>query len=630
MVALVIKKSFKHKGTFLKLLALVTLLTLFFSAIAVTDKKRLLSDTRQHASEALVVYTANLEAELDKYEVLPQVLASFPVFRNGLEQQDKVQFVQAMNVALEKFNKQTNALDTYLINNSGITIAASNWNEETSFISEDLNFRPYFQKAVKEGRADYFALGTSSKKRGHYYASSINNEQGEVLGVLVIKVEMDHLESAWSDSSEMVAVTDADGIIFITTNSEWLYKTLEEIEPARAEMIRDSLRYGEAPLSPLGVIGSKKILGEGNLISVVDADNGQPLELLQQSVAVRNKEWNIHIFSDMTDVQSAVVDRLKLFGALTFLGIGSLFALFYHRKLKLEQARARHEMNESLRSINDRLETQVKERTKELSIANRQLTAEIAERGQTEFELRNTQDQLVQAAKLAALGQMATSISHELNQPLGAIRTFTDTARTYLSLNRKEEVDSNLGLIANMAERMSDIMQHLKAFARKTPLDLVPVLVDNAINETLFMLRPSIAHGQIDIHYQNDNPLLYVRAEPIRLQQVITNLVQNAIDSVAGTDQAKIIIHVTEEETRKVIICVSDTGAGICVDMLDKIFEPFHTTKTVGEGLGLGLSISYGLIKSFDGDIQVRNLESGGAEFKLTLHLANVLDLESA
>lgn len=624
------KISFNHKNKLLTLLVLVIFLILFFTGLAITDRKRLLSETLQHATEALVVYTSNLEAELDKYEVLPQVLASYPVFRQGLEQQDNIQLVQAMNLALENFNKQILALDTYIINKSGITIASSNWNEETSFISEDLNFRPYFQKAIKDGLADYFALGTSSKKRGHYYASKINSEQGEVLGVLVIKVEMDHLEAAWSQSAEMVAVTDSDGIIFITTNPEWLYRTLEEIEPARAARIRKSLRYGDAPLSPLSVSTSESLPGDGTLIEVMVAENEQPVQLLQQSVGVRNKQWNIHIFSDMSDVQTAVVNRLKLIGAFTFLGIGSLFALFYHRRLKLQQAKTKQEMNDRLLSINDQLETQVKERTKELSIANQQLVEEIAERGQTEFELRNTQDQLVQAAKLAALGQMATSISHELNQPLGAIRTFTDTARTYLSLDRKEEVDSNLGLIAKMAERMSDIMKHLKAFARKTPLDLGPVLVDTAINETLFMLRSSIDNGQIDFNYRNDNPLLHVQAEPIRLQQVITNLVQNAIDSVTGTDHAKIIVEVTQEEANQVIILVSDTGTGISDDMLDKIFEPFHTTKTVGEGLGLGLSISYGLIKSFDGDIEARNLESGGAEFKLTLHLANVWDVESA
>jgi len=264
------------------------------------------------------------------------------------------------------------------------------------------------------------------------------------------------------------------------------------------------------------------------------------------------------------------------------------------------------------------LEKQVEIRTSELRQSNEMLKEEIIERQQTERELTAAQDHLVQATKMAALGQMATSISHELNQPLGAIRAFADNAQEFIKRGDLQTATSNLQLISRMGDKMRSIMQNLKSFARKTPFQLEPVLVDNVINETLLLVDPISQKIGANIRYMPKDKEVLALAEPVRLQQVLTNLIQNSLDAVQEKkDKSGAINGVGDENT--VLISVSDSGDGIDPSVRDTLFEPFSSNKKAGDGLGLGLSLSQQIVEEFGGSLALTEGPLSGATFTVKL-----------
>jgi two-component system C4-dicarboxylate transport sensor histidine kinase DctB len=264
------------------------------------------------------------------------------------------------------------------------------------------------------------------------------------------------------------------------------------------------------------------------------------------------------------------------------------------------------------------LKTQVDERTRDLSESNASLQTEIDGHRHTEARLRTTQNELVQAGKLAALGQMSAALAHEINQPLAAIRTFMASAKVFARRGDLAQVVSNLDLITDLAERMARITGHLKTFARKSePGHPVPVQVDRAIDGTLFLLENQIkaAGVVVDRTVESD---LWVLGHAVQLEQVILNLVRNALDAVGDQEHGRITITGQASDSH-VQIKVADNGPGIPANQIDQIFDPFFTTKALGKGLGLGLSISYGIVQDFGGQIHARNLPGGGAELTVEL-----------
>jgi two-component system C4-dicarboxylate transport sensor histidine kinase DctB len=303
-----------------------------------------------------------------------------------------------------------------------------------------------------------------------------------------------------------------------------------------------------------------------------------------------------------------------------------LYVIERHRAYVVEKAAAAQ------------LKTQVEERTRDLSESNTSLQTEIDEHRRTEARLRTTQNELVQAGKLAALGQMSAALAHEINQPLAAIRTFMASAKIFARRGDLSQVVSNLDLITDLAERMARITGHLKTFARKSePGHPEPVQVDRAIDGTLFLLESQIKAVGVVVDKAVE-PNLWVLGHAVQLEQVILNLVRNALDAVADQENGRITITAQESESQEsknqesqnqksknqasenhVLIKVADNGPGIPANQIDQIFDPFFTTKALGKGLGLGLSISYGIVQDFGGQIHARNLAGGGAELTVEL-----------
>ena len=264
------------------------------------------------------------------------------------------------------------------------------------------------------------------------------------------------------------------------------------------------------------------------------------------------------------------------------------------------------------------LQTQVSERTRELRDANALLQTEVDERRRTEARLRATQNELVQAGKLAALGQMSAAIAHEVNQPLAAIRTFMASTKIYLQRGDSKQVSKNLDLIDGLAERMANITTHLKAFARKSePGRPEPVEVARAVDGALFLVESQIKAAGVRLSRRVE-PGLRVSGYAVQLEQVLVNLIANALDAVADVKEPAIDIEVRAAQDT-VRIRIADNGPGIPPEVVERIFRPFMTTKPIGKGLGLGLSSTYGIVQDFRGRMHAENRAGGGAELVVEL-----------
>ena len=302
----------------------------------------------------------------------------------------------------------------------------------------------------------------------------------------------------------------------------------------------------------------------------------------------------------------------RTLGAATF-ALGALVLLILQRR---DALRARLAIKAA---ANEALEARVHERTRDLTAANVALEAEITERRAAETALRRAQDDLVQAGKLSALGQMSAGISHELNQPLTAIRSFADNARVLLARGRDEDASANLSRIAELTVRMDRIIRNLRAFARKEGEPASDVALDKVTSDALALLAPKIEEIGADVDWTPPGAPVMVRGGAVRLQQVVMNLVGNALDAMAAQPEGARAVSVAIDPGAPVRLTVADSGPGLAEVAEGRLFDPFFTTKPVGEGTGLGLSISYGIVQSFGGRIHGENRANGGAIFTVEL-----------
>lgn len=566
---------------------------------------------REAGAHRLEVYAAGLESELAKYEYLPGLLTLerdvLALLRNPLE----ADLVQGVNERLERLNQIAGTAALYILDRKGLAIAASNWNEEASFVGMDLSYRPYFWDAMERGEGRFYAIGTTSGVPGFYFSRALRDGDG-VIGVGALKFSLDHLEHAWAGSSDVVLATDANGVIFLASNSIWKFRVVDKLSDEASERIRASRQYWNVTLTPLTVMVESELPDGAKLVTVnlpeVERQSGP--DYLELKRPLREPGWHLVLLSDSTPVHE--LRRLAFALAVALVAFLSVLLLYARqRSLFVAQSLA---AKEALQLANDALEQKVAERTADLVTSNAQLQQEIVERHRAE-------QNLVQAGKLAVLGQMAAGITHELNQPLAALRTLSANAGTFLQRGRLGDARHNLQVIEDLTDRMGRITGQLKAFSRKDPIKLQPILLECSITNALFLLDQRIRQEQLHVTQQLPDRQVWVLADATRLEQVLVNLIANAMDAMSGQARPRITIAVCEAGGR-VDISVRDNGHGITEGDLSRLFEPFFTTKERGHGLGLGLVISIGIAREFGGDLRGGNRPEGGAEFVLTLQSA--------
>ena len=575
-----------------------------------------LSQVRDRARHTLDLHIANLEGFLEKYQVLPGLFArNDQVVRFLLNPKD-INELTRTNHYMEVINRLTGASDTYLMDKSGLTIAASNWNSERPFIGRNFSFRPYFQQAMAGKLGRYFALGTTSNKRGYYFAYPVQVGT-DTLGVVVVKVSTAEIEEAWAKGSDAIIVTDTNGVIFLSSIPQWKFKTLQPLDPQTLERIKLSRQYGNSKLNPLP-LGPQGSGGDDvermRIRQEVAGKSPRTVNYLVQSALMPEAGWIVHILSPTAPVNTQVVAALVFAGGfLVFILLIGVYLLQRRRNLR-DRMDLQRESQQALEEAYGELEQRVQERTRDLKLSNVRLQQEMQERQRAEQEL-------IQAGKLAALGQMSAGISHELNQPLAAIRSYAENAHLLLDSERTGEARENLSLIATLTGRMAQIIGHLKTFAHKKSTDVMPVSLPVSLEETLRIFEERFKQQSIDVAVSGWDEDIFVYAEPVRLQQVFVNLIGNALDAMQGNGGKKIQIDARHTSDTS-LLTFTDTGPGISTDLLTQVFDPFFTTKEVGKGLGLGLSISYSIIREFGGVLRAANGADGGAVFTIELQRA--------
>ncbi len=504
-----------------------------------------------------------------------------------------------VSARLAEIAEATGAAVIYVIGRDGVTVAASNAGGEGSFVGRNYGFRPYFRDATATGSGAQFALGTVSGRPGFYLSRRI----GDGAGVVVVKIEFDGVEAAWRTAHESVFVTDARGIVLVASDPAWRFRTLTPLDAATQAQARASLDFGDAPLSGMPLFPA----ADGLVRVGRGAEPARPAML--RDAPVGEADWRIYSLTPITGAVARERDQARLIAVLAMGLAGSGLAVWVSRR-----ARTRQRLAEAT-ARRAELEARVAERTQELSAANDRLHEEIAERGRSEAERERLGRELAQAGRLAALGQFAASMAHEINQPLAAIRTYADNTAKLIDRGRTQDAAENAAAIGRLSDRIGALTRQLKGFARRASGRREPVPVEALLRGAL-EVAASRAEAEGTPLAVEAAPGLAVIGDGPRLEQVLVNLMQNALDAVAGRQTRRVGVAVTAEAAR-VVIEVRDNGPGIPEAARGQIFEPFFTTKA--DGLGLGLAISRGIIEECGGTLGVRDAEGGGTVFRVDL-----------
>ncbi|XXE61453.1 sensor histidine kinase [Pseudomonas sp. R1-18] len=540
--------------------------------------------------QTLDLYVANLLGTLHRYETLPQILGDLPALRAALAAPGDKPTQENANRLLRDITLQTGADVMYLMDSDGLTLAASNWDQRDTFVGRNFSFRPYFFDALAGKLGRFFGLGTTSVKRGYFFAAPVR-EDDRVMGVLVVKVDLDHTETLWGKTPEHLLLTDQNGVVILTSNPEWRFRATRDLTEAEKKAIIAIQPYPTRDPRPLRL---------------------DEKAWLTQSQAIEETSWNVSILAPR-----ALVDRQ----VRTVVAIGGAALLVLMLLLSLIMQRRRHYLDRIAFEAKARreLEMRVVERTSDLEGLNSRLRQEVLEREQAQQELVRAQDELVQAGKLSALGTMSASISHELNQPLAAIRSYAENAEVLLDHQRIDDARGNLKLISELTGRMASIIAHLRAFARRDRHAPESVALQPALDDALALLAKRRRAMEVELIRDLPDATLWVQAGETRLRQVLGNVLANALDALTEKGPPRKLWISAEQTSEGVNLYIRDNGPGFSQEALARAREPFFTTKTRTQGLGLGLAICDTLMRALDGELLFANHASGGALLTLRM-----------
>jgi len=610
----------------LRLAALLLAFGLLIAAAAWTTYKVSqsmgLAELQATGRHRLDLYSASLEREIGKYAYFPATLGLERNVLALLHKKGGPELPAQINSYLEQLNERAGTLAIYVIDTTGRVLVSSNWRRADSYVGEDLSFRPYFRDAMATGSGRFFGIGTTRSEPGYYLSSALVDGE-RTLGVAIIKVGLDQLEKSWSTVEAPVLVADENGVVILSSVPDWKFTTLRPLDESTRSAFDRTQQYNRRALQPLGV-RETALLGHGARLVRVARDPQETVStfavagpFLAQSQALTGTPWTLTVFSHVESVDEISAIRAAVAGISTLLlGILVMMVLQWRRHLS-DRLAAR----EALQKAHDELERKVHERTADLSAANQQLQEEIAERVRAEETLQAAQDELVQAGKLAVIGQLSAGIAHELNQPLAALRTLSGNTAKFLERGDETTARANLERIGQLVDRMGQITGHLKVFAHKSSGAPRPVDVRAVVNHAIGILGQRLRVGGDQVVLDFPPAPLWARCDANRLEQVMVNLLGNALDAMANLDQPRIEVHGAAHGA-VVRIEVRDYGSGLSAEAQSRLFEPFYTTKEAGVGLGLGLAISAGIVSDYGGTLAGANHPDGGALFTLELPVA--------
>ena len=549
-------------------------------------ERHALEQSARRGPEQLNLYANSLHTLIERYRALPAVLALDAELVAALSAPITPEVQAALNRKLERINGAAQSSTLELLDSTGLAVAASNWNTSNSYVGHNYGFRPYFSQTRSKGTGSFYAVGVTSGIPGYFLSSAVLDADGRFLGAMVVKLEFPQLEREWSLGKDTLLVSDARGIVFIANQPGWRYRHLRELSDSDRSAISDTRQYHKQPLTLMNT-RTLRSFDDNSYLARVDGPQGTA-DYVWSSLPLSTEGWTLHLLqrpgAAADDRRNAALAGIGLWLALVFLG------LFLLQRWRLARLRQRNR---------EELEQLVEARTR---------------------DLRTAQDGLVQSAKLAALGQMSAALAHEINQPLTAQRMQLATLRLLLDHGRVDDAYKALAPLEQMLTRMAALTGHLKTYARQSPSGLRERLdLASVVDHSLELMEPRLKEEAIDLSIQLIRPA-WVRGDAIRLEQVLINLLRNALDALRDAPHKRLQIRI-EANQQLWHLSVSDSGGGISEENLSKVFDPFFTTKPVGDGLGLGLAVSYAIVHELGGRLTACN-HADGARFTLTLPIA--------
>lgn len=541
-------------------------------------RSRAAADFVQRAEAALPLADAALSAVIEKQRLIPLVLARDPEV-TALLLAPSLVAEERLDAKLADIAADAGSAVLYVVNKDGMAIAASNADRPESFVGSSYGFREYFIGAMERGTAMQYALGTVSRRPGLYLTRRVDGPGGP-LGVVVVKIEFDELETRWRSGGIVVVTSDASGTVIATTEPDWRFGTVSGA--------------GNATQSPIPVVA------EADGLYRLDraATSGRPALYAGAGSPVGSAApgWHLSVYVPVDTALGKAARNAALMTLLTGLLAGAGL-VWIQRRRRFAQA---------LAVMNLELERRVAE--------------EVAEREAAETRVRRVREELAQANRLSILGQITAGVAHEINQPVAAIRTYAENGQQLLDAGDPGEARDNLGAIVRVTERIGGITRMLRGFARRGTAPIGAVAVDEAIDGALALLAGRIRDAGVRIERAPPLPGLTVLAGQIRLEQILVNLLSNALDALRGRPDPGIILSI-DPTPERVTIRVADNGPGLDPRIRESLFMPFSTTKETG--LGLGLVISGDLAREFGGSLALEPGDGPGATFVLELQRAS-------
>ena len=581
------------------------------------SEKNAIKALSENGQRQLELHARTVESEINKYNYLPSVL-ELESNVSDLLNNPSAELRSKVNDYLEGLNRRSRSRAIYVLDTTGRVLATSNWRDADSYLGEDLSFRAYYQDAIRGLPGRFYGIGSTTGEPGYYLAHGLE-EKGKIIGVAVIKVRLEALEERWQRARLEAFVSDENGIIILSSDPARRLKSVRPLTAEIKERLARSLQYYWWPLNELVPLeresiadGVEKLTFPANIS--VDHEH-TVVSYLAQTRELADTPWHLTLLTPLEDLRREAANQGMLVAVACALVAFLLIAWNERRKVISTRLAAR----EALEQANNELERRITDRTADLRASNERLKGQIRERRQAEETLRQAQDELIQAGKLAAIGQMSTSIAHELNQPLAALRTLSGNTVRFLERGALDTASANLRTINDLVDRMGRITASLRAFARRGE-DKGQASLSKAVDAALQLLAARLDNASLELHQQIDDVELAI--DQTRLEQILVNLIGNALDAMQAQPLPILWLEGDVFEGRY-RLRVRDNGHGIDAEARKHLFEPFFTTKPGEQGLGLGLTLSASLAAAAGGTLNAEDPAEGGTMFVLVLPLVD-------
>jgi C4-dicarboxylate-specific signal transduction histidine kinase len=562
------------------------------------------------ANHRLDLFASAVEGMLKRLEHVPATIQLNPEVLALLRGPSTPARVTQASLYLRRLNAHVGSLAAFTLDVRGMVVASSNHSyPDDSLLGADVSFRPYFLEALSGRVGRHFAIGIEGRVPGYFVSYPIR-DGAQVVGVAAIKISLEPIDQTWSMVGAPALLADANRVVIHSSHLPWRYTSLAPLTVEQRVDLQLTRMYNEMQIAQFPLVPRLDHQAESQRID-------------DQLVLTRNldgMDWRVMLFLELKEVRHAALMQAAM--AAVAVAFVVLLALVLSQGRRIQ--RQRQEARRMLERANAELESKVEARTEDLTQANTRLSREVAEREQAEQSLRAAHNELVQTAKMAVMGQLAAGITHELTQPLGAIRTLSGNAEEFLRRGQLEPLAGNLQLIGRLSDQMGNIIHPLKTFARKSDAVLGATDIGQTFSNALFLYGLKLRQQRVAVVNDCAPGTVFAWCDANRLEQVLINLVGNALDAMEGLPAPQLVLRAQTPPTagdarRWTWIEVQDNGCGLSAQAREQLFEPFFTTKAPGAGLGLGLVISRDIVRGFGGDIQPVDRPTGGTSFRLQI-----------